>query len=137
MFLFWFYLSSKTGKTFNSIFFESLILVQMVLYFSNSFSLSIWKEINLLLLSFTLNVLTYPLILGNSKTNGLTTLSKYTIKYLEFVFVSTNFEITILSNLTSQIIIVFLHYNTFLLLLLSRQISALYTTKGNLSLFFS
>ena len=38
------------------------------------------------------------------KINGLITLSKYPIKYVELVFVSTNFEITILSSLTSQIL---------------------------------
>ena len=56
--------------------------------------------------SLTLNVVTYPLILGNIKTNCLITISKYPIKQLELVFVSTNFEITILSNfinITSQI----------------------------------
>ena len=53
--------------------------------------------------SLTLNVLTYLVILGISKTNGLLTLSKYAIKYLELVFVLINFEIAILSTLTSQI----------------------------------
>ena len=57
--------------------------------------------------SLTLNVLTYPLILSNIKTNGLIYLSKNPIKYLQTVFVSPNFEITILSILTSQIFIVF------------------------------
>ena len=36
------------------------------------------------------------------KTNGLIVLSKYPVKYLELVFVLTNFEVTILSTLTSQ-----------------------------------
>ena len=54
-----------------------------------------------------LNVLTYLLILGIIKTHGLIVLSKYPIKYLELVFVLTNFEITILSTLTSQIFIDF------------------------------
>ena len=40
-----------------------------------------------------LNVLTHPLILGIIKTNILTALSEYPIKYLELVFVSINFEI--------------------------------------------
>ena len=55
----------------------------MVSYFSNSSSSSIHKDINLLYLplSLTLKVLTYPLILGNFKTNGLMTLSKYPIKH--------------------------------------------------------
>ena len=57
--------------------------------------------------SLTLNVLAYPLILGIIKTNGLIALSKYSIKYLELVFVSINFEITILSTLTSQFFIGF------------------------------
>ena len=58
-------------------------------------------------LSLTLNVLTYPLILGKTKTNGLITLSRYPIKYLELVFVSINFGITMLLILTSQLFIVF------------------------------
>ena len=56
----------------------------MVLHFSNSFSASIRKDTNLLLsLSpyLTLNVLTYSLILGNTKTSGLIALSKYPINY--------------------------------------------------------
>ena len=51
----------------------------MVLYFSDSFSSSIRKDINLLFLS--LKVLTYPLILGNIKTNVLTTSSKYVPRF--------------------------------------------------------
>ena len=52
--------------------------------------------------SFTLNVLTYPLILGIIKTNGVITLYKHPIKYLGLVFVSTNFEITIVSKLSNK-----------------------------------
>ena len=93
------YLSSNTGKAFSSIFFESSILVQMVLYFSNSFSSSIWKHINSLFVSLylilTLNVLTYLLALGSTKTNGLIILSKDPIKYLELVFVFADFKITV------------------------------------------
>ena len=74
--------------------------------FSDILSSSIWKDINLLFL--ILNVLTYSISLGNIKNNGLITLSKYSIKYLELVFALTNFEITILSTLTSQILITFL-----------------------------
>ena len=44
-------------------------------------------------------------------------LFKYRIKYLELVFVSTKFEITTLSVLTSQIFIGFLQRKIFLLLL--------------------
>ena len=58
-------------------------------------------------LSLTLNVFTYSLILGIIKTNGLIALPKYLIKYLKLVFDSINFEITILSTLTSQIFIGF------------------------------
>ena len=98
-------------EEFNSIFFKSSILVQMVLYISNSFSSSIRKDVKLLFvslsLSLTLNVLTYPLILGNIKTNGLITLSKYQMKYLELFFVSANFEMTVLLKSTSQIFIYF------------------------------
>ena len=53
-------------------------------------------------------------MLGNIKADGLKTLSKYPIKYLELVFVSINFEITILSTSSSKIFIVFLYYKTFL-----------------------
>ena len=85
------------------------MLVQIVLYFSKSFSSSIRKDLILLLLSLfpsslTLNVLAYPLILGIMKTNGLIALSKYPIQYLELVFVLNYFEITIFSTLTSQIL---------------------------------
>ena len=61
--------------------------------FSSSFSSSILKDINFLFLSLspslTLHVLTYPLILGIVKTNGLIALSHFIpIKYLELDFVS-------------------------------------------------
>ena len=46
-------------------------------------------------------------MLGIIKINSRMYLSKYPIKYLESVFVLTNFEITTLSTLTSQIIIDF------------------------------
>ena len=66
---------------------------------------------NLLTLSSTLKVLTYPLILGIIKTRGLITLSYFiTIKYLELIFVLTNFEATILSTLASPIFIGFLQH---------------------------
>ena len=48
------------------------------------------KDAKLLFLSLfpslTLNALTYPLILGKTKIDGLLTLFKYSIKYLEFLF---------------------------------------------------
>ena len=79
--------------------------------------------------SLTLNVVTYPLILGNIKTNCLITISKYPIKQLELVFVSTNFEITNLSNfinITSQISLGFFEPYIFsFCFLLSCQISTL------------
>ena len=103
------YLSSQTA--FNLTFLKFSILLQIALYFSNSYWPFIQKDINLLFLSLlsslTLIVLTYPLILDNIQTDGLITLSKYPIKYLELIFVLTNFEITILSTLTSQIFIGF------------------------------
>ena len=84
----------------------------MVLYFSNIFPSYIKKDVSFLLLSLspplTLKVLTNPLILGNTKTNDLVTLSKYSIKYLELDFAVTNFGITILSTITSQIYFGFL-----------------------------
>ena len=84
------YLSSYIGKAFNSIFFKTSILVQVVLHFSNSFLLSIRKGINLLFLSLSPSLTHY----SNTKTNSLTTnglLSRCQIIYLELVFVSTNF----------------------------------------------
>ena len=48
----------------------------------------------------TLNVLIYVLILGNTKTDNLLTLSKLPSKCLELLFFSTNIEIAILSTLT-------------------------------------
>ena len=64
---------------FDLIFFKSSILVHIAFYFSNCFSLAMWKDINLLFPSLTLNIITYPLILGILKTNGLLVLSEYTI----------------------------------------------------------
>ena len=59
------------------------------------------------------------------KTNSLI-LSKYPTKYLKLVFVLINFEIAILSTLTTQISIgFFLKHKTLILLLLSLQISTL------------
>ena len=77
----------------------------MALYFSNSFSSFIGKEVNFLssFPSLILKALTYPLILGNIKTNGFITSSKYSIKYLEWVFASINFDVTTLLILKCQI----------------------------------
>ena len=83
---------------------------------------------------FNFKYLNNPVILGNLKSNGLTSISKYPTKYLELVFVSTNFEITIAS--TSQIFVeLFISY--FRLLLLSRQISTLFYYQQNFALLFS
>ena len=81
--------------------------VQVVLYFHNNFLSSIQEDINFFVLTSALSVLTYPPILGIIKTNGLLSLSKYPIKYSELVFILINFEITILSTLTSHIFIGF------------------------------
>ena len=98
----------------------------MVLCFSNNLSLSIGKDINILSLfifpALSLNVSTYPLLLGNIKTSALITSFKYPIKYLELFSVSTNFEMTILSTSISQVFIGYLHLKIPLLLLLSYQI---------------
>ena len=75
-------------------FFKSSILVQIALYFSNNFISNFFQ--------FQISY-TYPLILGILKTNGLIVLSNFIPStYLELVFVSTNFEKTMLSTLTSQ-----------------------------------
>ena len=72
----------------------------MVSYFSNSFSLFVQEDINLLFLSLspslTLNALTYQLILSNIKANGLITSSKYPVNYLKLFFVSIKLEIILL-----------------------------------------
>ena len=90
---FGFYISVIISRETCNLIFKSSILLQIVLYFSNSFSSSIRKDTNLLFPSLTLNVLTYPLVLGIIKTNSLIVLSKYPIKCLELVFLLTNFEI--------------------------------------------
>ena len=56
-----------------------------------------------LISTFIFNLLIHLPIVGNIKTNGLITSSKYSIKYLELFFVSTNFEMNISSILTSQV----------------------------------
>ena len=89
----------------DSLFCNSSVLVQTVLYFLIASHHPYGKTSMFLSLfpSVTVNVLICPLVLGNIKFIGLKTLSKCPIKCLELVFVSTNFEITILSRLTSQI----------------------------------
>ena len=70
----------------NSIQYFASNLLQMLLIFSNSLSLSIRKKISLLFFypSLTLIFLRYSLILGNVYTNILIHLSKYPIKNLQF-----------------------------------------------------
>ena len=108
----------------------------MVLYFFNSLSSSLRKYINLLF--FSLKVLTYPLILGNVKTNGLITSSKYPIKYLELAFVSVNFEATVLSALTSEsfLFLFFLHHKNVRYFCLTKS-QQYYIIKKILSSFFN
>ena len=75
-------------------------------------------------------VSTYPLILGNIKTNGLITSSKYPIKYLESVFVLINFETNMLSTLTSRIFIfsvLFILLFIYLIIFLHHKISSFTT----------
>ena len=107
----------------------------MVLYFSNSFSPSIRKYINLLFLSLspslTLNVLTNQLALIISKQSRMT-LSNYPRKYLEIVFVSTNFVITILSIMyinIPNIYCFFLHHKIFLCYFCLAKFQHYYTFK--------
>ena len=78
----------------------------MVLNFSNMLSSLYRKTFLSLSQSLNLKVSSYPLILGNIKTNGLMILSKYSIRYLELSLVSTNIEMTALIS-TYQIIVVF------------------------------
>ena len=86
---------------------------------------------------FNLTFLTYPLILGIIKTDGLIVLSKYPIKYLELVFVSINFEKTILSTLPSQIIIgFFCRIKPFFCYFSPANSQHYYTMEGFLWLFF-
>ena len=54
-------------------------------------------------LSLTLKVLTYPLNLDNTETNAPIVLPEYPIDYLDLVFVSIEFEMTILLTSTSQV----------------------------------
>ena len=61
----------------------------------------------ILMSCLSLKVLSYPLISGNIKTNGLITSPKNAIKYFELFFILIKFEITILSTSTSQIFGVF------------------------------
>ena len=87
----------------NSIQYFASNLLQMLLIFSNSLSLSIRKKISLLFFypSLTLIFLRYSLILGNVYTNILIHLSKYPIKNLQLFSILTNFERTASSTLVS------------------------------------
>ena len=72
----------------------------MALFFSKILLSYIHKDIHLSF--FCLKVLTYPLISDNIRTNGHITSSKYPAKCVGLFFISNNFEITILSTLTSH-----------------------------------
>ena len=89
-FLFWFLFICllRSVKQLIPIFFKYPVSLHIVLYLSNNFLSSTQKDIILLILSSTLNVLTYPPILGIIKTNGLISLSKYPTKYLKLVFLN-------------------------------------------------
>ena len=90
------YLSPQTSKAFSSVF--SILKC----YFKWIFTFLIdFHRV------YPMTLLKYLLILGNIKTNGVITSSKYRIKYLELFNVSINFYITILSTSTSQIFIGF------------------------------
>ena len=65
------------------------------------------------ILPSVLNAPTCPLILVIIRTNGQISLSKYLIKYLQLVFLLTNFEITILSTLTFKFFISFSSAKSF------------------------
>ena len=82
------------------------MLVQMALCFCNSFSSSMRNGINLLLLflssTLSLNVSTYPWVLGNINTYGFIASSRYPIKHLNLLFISINFEMTILLHCTKN-----------------------------------
>ena len=108
--------------------------MKVIIYFCNSLSSSIQKNINLSP-CLTLNTLICPLILRNIKTNGTATLSKYPFEYLELVFVSSYFEIAILSTLTYQIFVVFSTI-TFIFAILSLIIPTLVYCQKNLLIIF-
>ena len=112
----------------------------MVLYSYNSLSSSIRKYIYLLFLflspSLSLNVLTYPFILGNIKTNGLITASKHPIKYLEIFFVSTNFEFCY-EHENPNFLSVSSHYNFFYHFCLTKISTLLYYQKNWSHYFFT
>ena len=76
-------------------FFKFSILAQYLYSFLTLSHLLYGNKNILMFTSLTLNILIYPIILGIIKTNGLMVLSKYPIKYLQLVFVLTNFEVTI------------------------------------------
>ena len=113
---------------------KRLILIHTYLY-SNCFSsllFIIYKarlQFIILICNFNFNILTYSSIL-TFRIN----LSKYSIKYLGLLFVSTSFEMTILLISKSQIVI---HYKILILVLLFHQISTFLYYQENVSLVVS
>ena len=93
--------------------------------------------------SLSLKFLTYPIILGNIKTNGVITYN-YPIKYLKLLFVFTilmQLQV-ILRKLHNQhqhhkFILASLHHKIVLLLLLSYQISTLLHYRKILFIFLA
>ena len=80
---------------------------------------------------FSLKVLTYTLILGNIKTNGLITTTKNPLVYYEIFFIPITFEVTILSTLTFNIIKYLLGF------FVSPNLNIILLSKTLLSLLFS
>ena len=95
-------------------------------------------------LSLSLKVVTYPIILGNIKTNCVITSYNYPNKYLKFLFVFTilmQLQV-ILRKLYNQhqhhkFILASLHHKIVLLLLLSYQISTLLHYRKILFIFLA
>ena len=119
--------------------FKSTTLVEMILCCPNSILSSIRKKYQKYLLFLFLsaplscNVIIYPIILDNIESNGFITSSKYSIKYLELLFIPTNFSMIVFSTCTLQIFIGFWHHK----MLLSYQVSTLYFQKLLLQIFLT
>ena len=109
---------------------------------------ALWKTsvyfYSYLYLSLSLKVVTYPIILGNIKTNCVITSYNYPNKYLKFLFVFTilmQLQV-ILRKLYNQhqhhkFILASLHHKIVLLLLLPYQISTLLHYRKILFIFLA
>ena len=111
------YVASQIGIAFNLEFVKS----SEVLCFPHNQFLIIYIIIFHLQVKF-LNMSTHFRQYKNQQSYNFI---KNPIKYLELVSISKNLEIAILSALTSQILVAFLHHKIFLLLLFSLQVSTL------------